>query len=294
MDWIKGLWGDGCVNNCNKEPYLLIGDPISHSLSPQLFKSFFSSRGVEKVLLPLRVKREELEEAIPYFQGEGVRGFVVTMPHKESIIPFLDHLEEGVAQMGAVNTVYLQEGKWVGENTDGAALVTILKRRRDLRGSRVFLIGGGGVARSIVYHLIKGGAEVTLFNRNLSNLLKLKEIYPSLKMAPLSKIEEYGANYDVLIQATSVGMGSDEMVIAPHLLSPGKLLVDVVYSPRKTRFLVEGEKRGCQILGGLEMFIEQARLQLQFFLSTKIQQEQMAAILDVDSNTLEERWFALV
>lgn len=240
--------------------YALLGDPVEHSRSHITHNALIVEKGWNKVYLKLVMKKEELGQFFVYASQLPFRGFSVTMPLKESIVPHTSETEEAVKMCGALNTLTFRNGDWIGANTDGKAAVTLIEQKEPLRGKRCIIIGAGGTACAIAYEALQLGARVILLNRTLEKALAFTarcggEAQP---LTFLNQILEQG--YDVLVHATSVGFpGNEGTLLEEHHLLPGKIIFESI--ARVTPLRSMAERRGCRVIGGEELFFAQAALQ---------------------------------
>jgi len=254
---------------------LLIGDPVEHSLSPRMHNAGYETLGIDDqfVYLGARVKKEDLEKAIWGVKALNIRGLACTIPHKVEIMKYLDEIDETAQKIGAVNTVVNNEGKLIGYNTDWYGVVILLEKLTSLSGKKIAVLGAGGAARAVVYGLLKQGAKVKIFNRDLEEAKFLVEKF-RCPAADLSKIEEV-KNFDIIINATSVGMSPQEnqSLLRKELISSSQIVFDVVYVPYETKFLKEAREKGAKIIHGLDMFLYQGVAQFELFTGHKAPEE---------------------
>lgn len=251
----------------------LIGDPVSHSLSPNIHNPAFESVGNDAVYVPFQVRN--LESLISNLASIGVEGFSVTIPHKERIIPLLNRVDEQSRRMGAVNTVYRRNGQWLGTNTDVyGAWNAIEATGCDLQGKRWTILGAGGVARAVACSAAMRGMpkSMTVLGRARKRLERFLEDLGGISPCPvagtilaetdLGKILE---KTDVLVNATPVGMAPevDKVPIPSHLLQSQHLVFDTIYNPIETRLLKEARKQGCRTVSGFQMFLHQGAAQFE-------------------------------
>lgn len=241
-------------------PFALLGDPVEHSRSHITHNALFVEKGWNKVYLKLVLKKDELSEFFTYAAQLPFKGFSVTMPLKESIVPHASTVEEAVKESGALNTLVYRQGNWFGANTDGKAAVTLIEKKESLRGKRCLVIGAGGTAKAIAYEAMQRGANVIILNRTLEKAKEFTmrcggEAHP---LSSLNKIIDSG--YDVLVHATSVGFPGNEgsLFEEKHLL-PGKIIFDAI--SHDTPLQNMAEKRGCFVISGKQLFHAQAELQ---------------------------------
>lgn len=243
----------------NTQVCAVIGDPIAHSLSPQIHQAAYTREGLDYLFLPLRVKPDELHEVLKLFKHPPFKGLAVTLPHKQAVIPLIDSLDADAKAVGAVNTIVNTKGKLKGYNTDLYGAINPLRKRLSLKEKKVIVLGSGGAAQAFVYGLLKEEAEVIVLCRHPDP----KKGYKSLETLP-----QVIQSADILIQTTPVGMypNVEETLVPAHLLKKELIVYDCVYNPKKTRFIRDAESIGCEIISGSEMFLLQA--ERQFFLFT--------------------------
>ncbi|MCP3030385.1 shikimate dehydrogenase [Halobacillus sp. A1] len=245
----------------------LIGYPIGHSLSPWIHNQLLESQNLEGSYQLYEIEPDKFEENIKSLKKENLDGFNVTVPYKEQIIPFLDEMDQAAEFLGAVNTVKVEDGKWVGYNTDGIGYFSSVTSRFEntLKDtSKVLILGSGGAARGI-YHafLQKGVRQVDIANRTVQKAEQIiKELNGEEFSEPLT-IQEAGdriSEYEVVIQTTSVGMSPNEnqSIIDFDDIKENALFSDIVYRPMNTKFLKRADELGAFLHYGHEMLLHQA------------------------------------
>ena len=249
------------------ELYGIIGNPVRHSLSPAMHNAAFSELGMNRVYVPMKVR--DVEQGIAGLRALGFRGVSVTVPHKETVIPFLDEIDPVAEKIGAVNTLVFQprqDGQvhLRGLNTDWLGAKRALEDKVDVRKSRVLIIGAGGSAKAVGFGLIEAGAEVIISNRTAKNGQALAD-WLNCSFVPLDEVT--GVSADVLINTTSVGMVPDnEGIAVPPSLLPGfSVVMDIVYAPLETRLLREAKAAACRTIDGLAMLLYQGAAQFQIW-----------------------------
>ncbi|HJZ64875.1 MAG TPA: shikimate dehydrogenase [Candidatus Acidoferrum sp.] len=248
------------------EVYGVIGDPIRHSLSPLMHNTGFVARNRDAVYLPFLVKElKDFVDAIPEF---GIRGFSVTIPHKQKILKYLTDCEPLAAKIGAVNTVVVRKtGSLYGCNTDYVGALRALERKMKLRGSRVLVFGAGGSARAAAFALARAGAQVFVSARRDS---AAKELARAADGEAIPRRALRSERFDAVLNATPVGMHPHESVsplTAQELRC--NLVMDLIYSPLETRLLKLAKKRGIAAVSGLEMFLAQGFAQWEIWTNTR-------------------------
>lgn len=251
--------------NINGETLLygIIGNPVSHSLSPAMHNAALAKSGINGVYLPFAAP--DLLQAITGIRGLGVQGVSVTIPHKEQVIELLDEIDPVAARIGAVNTIVNSNGKLKGQNTDWLGAIRALEEKISVAGRRVILLGAGGSARAIGFGLLERGADVVLCSRTESRGRKLAA---DLGCVWISLTETEQISGDILINATSVGMVPDveRSPVPKEVLHGFQVVMDIVYAPQKTRLLSEAEMSGCGIINGLEMLLYQGVAQFELWI----------------------------
>lgn len=244
--------------------YAILGYPVSHSASPYIHNRAFAAAGLNSVYVPIAVPAAELKEFLRVYVREckldwRFCGASITVPHKVAILRLLDWVDPVAARVGAVNTLVVTDAQLKGYNTDVAGALLPLKRRRDLRGLRVSVLGAGGAARAVVAGLVDEGARVTVYARDPAQSRRLCAEFGT-DSGEFAEAGVKGA--DVLINTTPVGMNgwiSDQpLPIAPQYLKGFGLVYDLVYNPERTALLEAAEAAGVETLGGLEMLVAQA------------------------------------
>jgi len=255
--------------------YAIIGSPVEHSLSPPMHNAGFAAEGIDAVYVAFRV--EDVAGALAGIRALGLGGVSVTVPHKMAVMAGLDRIDEMARQVGAVNTIVAEEGELVGYNTDTAGAVAALSAHIEIRGRRFLIIGAGGAARAIGFGLWQRGADLTIANRSEEHGRALAHDL-ACRFVPLSQAA--GVEADCIIQATSVGMypGPDRSPVPAQLFRPGMVVMDIVYKPRRTRFLREAEGRGCRCIEGTLMLLEQAVEQFRLWTGRTPRQVMEAAL----------------
>ncbi len=241
--------------------YGVIGDPISHSLSPIFQNQLLKQEQADAVYLPLRVTAENLKADVEFLR-HNFAGFNVTVPHKEKIMPYLDGIDETAREYGAVNTVKVCEGKLIGYNTDGAGFARSLEDINiDLKGKKILLLGAGGVAKVIALEIIKQQGKLTIANRNQQRAEDIKvgikkRFNIDIDVADIKNIRD---SFQIIINSTSVGMYPqlNACPVTVDLLKGTELVYDVIYNPVETKLLEQGKLLGAKTVNGLPMLLYQ-------------------------------------
>lgn len=238
----------------------VFGDPVGHSLSPVMHNAAFRTAGVNGAYLAFRIT--DIAEGVRAVRALNMRGVSVTIPHKVSVMPLLDALTPLARNIGAVNTITNDDGMLEGDNTDAKGAADALARQTDLNGKRVAILGAGGAARAVAFGVKEKGARVTILNRTVE---KGESLAAALDAAFLPLTDLRPDRYEVLINTTPVGMTPriDAMPLPETALAPGMVVMDIIYSPLRTRLLETAEQRGCIVVDGLGMFVGQGAAQFE-------------------------------
>lgn len=249
----------------------IIGQPVTHSLSPAIHEYWLAKHGIDGSYVPFRHAPGDFHDVLKALRTLDIRGFNITVPYKSEILPHLDSIDAEAKAVGAVNTVVVEQGRWHGLNTDGRGYLRHL--RDSVPGTKLvpamqesLVLGAGGAARSIVAALLKGGAgHITVCNRSyekacamLSHLQPLRG-QAKLSALPWEKRQEAVAHASLLINTTSLGMqGQGPLEISLADMPAGGIVSDIVYAPLETPLLAEARARGLVAVEGLGMLLGQA------------------------------------
>jgi len=255
--------------------YGVAGDPVSQSLSPPIMNAALRRENVNGVYLALHAK--SLKDLLACIRDIPIHGVSITMPYKQSILSHLDNSDPYTAKTGACNTVVRsQDGKLYGFNTDTSGVVRPLEQRMTLTDAKILVLGAGGAARAAVFGLKDRGAQIFILNRSLAAAHKLARSAKArtIKRADLKKLE-----FDVIINATPVGMGNtkDSPLNADEIKA--KYVFDMVYDPAETRLLQLAKERGAETIPGSEMFVHQAARQFEIWTGKPAPREDMLRIV---------------
>jgi len=257
--------------NGKTEVYALIGNPVTHTFSPSIHNAAFSSLGLNAVYLAFNVAGGDLKEVLASFRAIGVKGFNVTIPHKERITSFLDDMDEEASMIGAVNTVLYSNGHLKGFNTDGAGFIEAVRKDfgTEVRGKKYLIIGAGGAAKAVSFALARRGAARLV-------ICDLKEELAQTLAGALSKktaadalaIQKDGPGFnellldsDFIVNATPCGMNKkDSPPIDCRYIRRGQYVYDLIYNPADTPLLREAAKKGAKVSNGSSMLLYQGML----------------------------------
>jgi 3-dehydroquinate dehydratase / shikimate dehydrogenase len=249
----------------------IVGNPISQSLSPLMHNAALAAADLNGVYLPFQTDdvAQFIRRMVHPKTREvawNLRGLSVTIPHKSTVMPLLDWIDETAQRIGAVNTIVVRDEQLLGYNTDASGFVSpLLKRFGPVRGARCAVIGAGGAARAALWALISEGASVELFARNLERAAITAKDFD----VPCSQLSEAGfSGFDIVVNATPLGMSGVNQELTPATavqLQGVRLAYDLVYNPIETMFLREARAAGCDTLTGIEMLIAQGAAQFQLW-----------------------------
>ncbi len=246
----------------------VIGHPVGHSLSPALHNAAFEAGRLDWRFVAFDVRPGAAAAAVTAMRTLGIGGYAVTMPHKTEIASAVDEVDAAAAALRSVNSVVLRDdGTTFGTSTDGRGFVeSLLADGVALDGRRVAVLGAGGAARSIVDALGRCGvADIAVVNRTASNAVAVTELASCARVGDVGDL----AAADVLVNATSVGMGRDELPVDPAALHDGLVVADIVYHPRRTALLDAAAAIGARTVEGLGMLVHQAVLQQELWTGVK-------------------------
>jgi shikimate dehydrogenase len=237
--------------------YLVIGNPIEHSLSPKLHNYWFKKNNINAVYDKKQIEEQNIKEIISEMRNGKIDGINITVPFKQLIIPFVDELSYEAEESQSVNTIFKENNKVLGHNTDISGFeLAIRKKGYNIKEKKVFILGAGGVVPSIILALRKmGAAKIILSNRTQSKAEKIKKTFSDLEIVNWGEVPEF----NMIINATSLGLNKDDEIKLNYAdIGQNKLFYDVIYNPSQTKFLLNAKKFGNQIENGKMMFIYQA------------------------------------
>ncbi|MDC3087880.1 shikimate dehydrogenase [Candidatus Pelagibacter sp.] len=237
--------------------YLVIGNPIQHSLSPLIHNYWIKMNNINAIYEKEKLEKEGLKDLISEIKEEKIHGINVTVPFKKDVIPYLEELTLEAENTQSVNTIYLNDNKVTGHNTDiDGFRLAIQDIKFDISKKHILIVGAGGVVPSIIYALMKMNVnKISLINRTKEKAEDLKKLFKDLNLINWDEIQ----NFDMIINATSVGLKiNDELNLDLSKIENNKLFYDVIYNPRETNFLKNAKTLGNKTENGKKMFIHQA------------------------------------
>ena len=237
--------------------FLVIGNPIKHSLSPLLHNYWIKNNNIEAIYEKQKLDENELKHLVSQVKEKKIEGINVTVPFKKAVIPFLDELSDEAEKTQSVNTIYLNNNKTIGHNTDIVGFETSIKKSNyDLNNKEVLILGAGGVVPSIIFALIRMKvSKIKISNRTKEKAENIKKLFKDIEIVEWDELP----NFDMIINATSLGLKNEDNInLNFSSVSKNKFFYDVIYNPRETNFLKVGKNLGNMILNGKMMFIYQA------------------------------------
>ena len=257
--------------------YGVAGDPIEHSLSPVIMNTALRRENVNGVYLALHAKT--LKDLLQCVREIPLHGLSVTMPYKESIVQHLDNSDAHTSKIGACNTVVRgQDGKLYGFNTDIAGVVRPLEQRLTIENAKVLVLGAGGAARAAVFGLKERGAEVWIMNRTAATAQKLAR---QARARILKRAELRKTGFDVIINATPIGLGSTRECPLKDDEIQAKVVFDMVYDPVETHLLQVARAKGIAVIPGVEMFVHQAARQFEIWTGKPAPAQDMLRVVTI-------------
>jgi shikimate dehydrogenase len=225
------------------------------------------------------VKSDGLKDTIKGIKSMGISGINVTIPHKVSIMKYLDEIDSNAKNIGAVNTIINKDGRLIGYNTDGVGALAALKTENaDPTGKKVVLLGAGGAARALSFSIAPSARRLVVLNRTKSKATSLvKTLKKRLKIDIVgeeltsSTLSRELADTELLINTTSVGMFPkiEETLVDRHFIRPNMVVFDIIYNPPETRFLREATSSGAKVLNGINMLVNQGALSFKLWIGVK-------------------------
>jgi shikimate dehydrogenase len=255
--------------------FAVIGDPIDHSLSPNIHSAAFRELNLDCSYIAFRISKGELEEGIEGLKKIKIEGFNVTIPHKIEMMKYLDKIDESCSVIGAVNTIVNKDGKFKGYNTDMDGFLDPFKKKKlNIVNSNILLLGAGGAARAIVAGFAKEKAKkITIANRTLKNATNLSEFAIKIGLnaegVEIEDIKNSAKNYDIIVNATSIGLKNELCPISLEGINEKTIVYDIVYTPINTDFIKKAKEKGAIVIFGYEMLLGQAMRSFEIWHSMK-------------------------
>jgi 3-dehydroquinate dehydratase/shikimate dehydrogenase len=243
--------------------YGVVGRPVSHSRSPVMHNAGFAEMGLNAVYLPFEAA--SAEDFVRFARATGIVGASITAPFKVALMSHVDDVEPLARRVGAINTIVVRDGRWLGANTDVHGFLSPLQGRIAVKGTRASVLGAGGAARGVAIALADQGAAVTICARRTDEA----RLIADLVGGTVGTFPPKPGSWDVLINATPAGTGADGVNPIAGADLDGEMVFDLVYTPAETRLLADARAAGCLTIGGIEMLVAQAERQFELWTGTK-------------------------
>lgn len=242
--------------------FAVIANPVAHSKSPRIHNLAFQSTGFEGMYLPLLVEPDQLEDFFRFMRELPLSGASVTIPHKQSVLQHVDAIDATAESIGAVNTLYWQNGHLLGTNTDALGIAKPLSKHGEFHDATALVVGTGGAAKAAIVALRQLGAKVWVCGRDPHKASRLADALGGVSVSLAAAADR---DFDVMVNATPVGMWPDvEGSLFPDRV-PAEIVFDLVYNPVETALLKHAADQGKTVISGMEMFIEQAAEQFRLW-----------------------------
>ena len=245
--------------------YCIIGDPIDHSLSPAIHNAAFTTLGLNCSYIAFRVQEGQLKNSMDSLRAINIGGFNVTMPHKVTVLNYVDRSDKIAEMVGAANTVNNEGGKFHAYNTDVVGFIEPLRQRKiDLNGFEVLILGAGGAARAVAVALSheKGVSKINIFNRDIDRSTSLANMINKsgieIGITSQNDVQKIAFRSNLIINTTPLGMKNEQSLIKTSSISKESIVYDIVYKPIETKLLENARTAGAQVIYGYEMLLEQA------------------------------------
>jgi len=246
----------------------IIGWPVTHSLSPVMYNAAFEYLGLDFCYLPFLVKGGNLDSAIKGIPALNIAGLNVTIPYKESVLPYLSEISNEAKIIGAVNTIKVEEERLIGYNTDGVGFISsLIEMGYPVRDRSLLILGSGGAAKAVVFQsATEGVREIIIANRTVDKAIDLKRQtetqFPSIKMEAISlgymELKNAISRADIVVNTTSLGLRMEDPSPLPNgLLHEGLFICDLIYNPPETALIRDARDSGCRYMNGMGMLLHQ-------------------------------------
>lgn len=256
----------------------IIGTPVEHTLSPKMHSYMAQKAGMDTSYLAFDVQPDKLGAVVQAALDMGALGFNITSPHKIEVMQYLYDIDPEAALMGTVNTIVNRDGRWYGYNTDGDGFVdSLILEGVEVAGRDILILGAGGSARSVAYKFArKGAASITISGRTPQKTRAILDVLEQHTDTAVSDDMEMRAGYDIVVNSTPLGMHPHEGVnpfARYDLLKPGAAVCDLIYNPKYTQFLLDGQKYGARLVNGLNMLVLQGIYAYKLFTGAQFSDE---------------------
>ena len=261
----------------------VIGHPIEHSMSPPMHNNAYKQLNMDYVYVAFHVLPEDIGELIKSSKVLGIQGLNVTIPHKTTVIPYLDEIDETKEKIGAVNTIQFKDGIAKGYNTDGIGAIKSIQQYTALKGKDVLIVGAGGASKAIAFTLINEKIKsLTIANRSKENAQKLidnikkQTTFEKIGYQPINEADEIIGDVDIIINTTPIGMYPKHEVEPPiktDKITDKHIVMDIIYNPLETELLKQSRLNGATTINGTSMLINQGLVSFEIFTGRKASYE---------------------
>ncbi len=275
----------------NKKKYAIIGKPLSHSLSPTLHNYWFKKYNIDAEYTLLEIEENQIKSVVDKIEAKELSGINITLPYKKKIAPYLNKIINDAKETHSVNTVFVDNDNSItGENTDVFGLQAgYLKEviSENKRNKKTLILGAGGLAPSVVVSLRKSNVnDITISNRTHEKSLFLKNLFPNIKIIKWEDCLKEAKNFDIIINATSLGLkGGEEFNHLLDQVKPELVYIDTIYNPLKTKTIKHLNSKNIKTFNGLDMFIYQG--QKSFYIWNKINPEVDQELINLLENKIK-------
>ena len=254
------------IIDSNTSLFGLFGNPVSHSLGHLIHNQAFFEKNINALYLPFKITN--IKRGIQAIKELGIKGVSITIPFKQSVIPYLDEIDDIALKIGAVNTIVNKKGKLYGYNTDCNGAIKSLKKISRIKNKKICIIGAGGGARAVAFGIKKENGKILIVNRTRK---KGEILANQIKGEFISALDIKTKSPDIIINTTSIGMLPDiyQTPIRKDCLNKKMIVMDIVYNPLKTMLLKNAVKKGCTVINGVSMFVNQGAAQFELFTGIK-------------------------
>lgn len=265
--------------------FAVIGDPIEHSLSPAIHNAAFKDLSMDCTYIAYRIPSGELMEGVESLRQIRISGFNVTIPHKIEMMQYLDVVTKECEMIGATNTVSNEDGRFVGYNTDMDGFLDPIHRRKiQVAGKNVLLIGAGGAARAIAAGFVKDGIKhITIANRTRRRGEEVAEFCSRIGIdadcVTLEEAGEVAGSYQFIVNATSVGLKNESSPISTKTINKDCIVYDIVYMPMNTDLIAKSKEKSATVIYGYEMLLGQAAIAFKIWHGIDAPYEAMKKVL---------------
>jgi len=246
----------------NSKTFALFGNPVEHSLSPLMHNAVFEKMNIDARYVAIRA--EKARDILTEIKKSNIHGASITIPHKTTIMEYLDEISDSSIRIGAVNTITYSSGKLKGDNTDWTGFILALRESMEVKGKTFAILGAGGASRAAIFGILEEGGTPIILNRTIKKGEELAKEF-GCEFYPLTEIGKIKG--DCLINTTPVGMFPDmeKSPVSRDVFQNFRWVMDIIYNPLKTKLLKDAEEAGCSTITGVSMFVHQGADQIKIW-----------------------------